>query len=255
MKIQQTIESIILALLVLVIYLFTINPLTKQYAIYALLASFIFLSFLYLVSLKKHHHMDWRINTKTLRILIFVFTTAILLWVGNTGWSLSPFFYLLYILGLALGFLFSTSAAFSFVIVLVAVLLPQIGTINAHFDYVTVLSLFLIVPLSYFLSHAFLKVKEKEKKILILEHEKKNFQDAVEEVLNNKVIKFAADLREPVNDVKQLALYVPKKQTERLLAENRKKIIASSEKALALITKFEEETTGQKFLKTPKRNK
>lgn len=255
MKIQKAIESIILALLVLVIYLFTINPLTKTYAIYALLISLVFFSLLYLVSLKRHHHLDWRIHERTLRILVFAFATAILLWVGNTGWAFSPFFYLLYILGLALGFLFNTSAAFSFVIVLVAVLLPQIGNINTHFDYVTVLSLFLIVPLSYFLSHAFLKVKEKEKKILILEHEKKNFQDTVEELLNNKVIKFAADLREPVNDVRQLALYVPKKQTEETLAENRKKIVASSEKALALIAEFEEDTTGRKLLKSPGKKK
>ncbi len=241
--------------MVLVIYLFTINPLTKPYAIYALILSLIFFSLLYLISLKRHHQLDWRIHGQTLRILVFAFATAILLWVGNTGWVFSPFFYLLYILGLSLGFLFSTSVTFSFVIVLIAVLLPQIGEVSTHFDYLTVFSLFLIVPLSYFLSHTFLKMKEKEKKILILEHEKNNFQDKVEELLNNKVIRFAAELREPVNDIRQLALYTPKSHSQKEIEANRKKIIASSERALSAISQFEEETTGRKLLKSPGKKK
>ncbi|GEM_PF-6863853 len=252
MKIQQLIEGVILALLTLVIYLFTINPVTKPYAIYALGLSLLLVLGVYLYSLRHANDHSYKMSPKLVKVLAFSFATAILLWVGTTGWYFSRFFYLLYLLGISLAFLFSTSAAFSFTLVLVAILLPSVGEINANFDVVTVVSLLLIVPLSYFLSRTYLKVKEKEKKILILEGENKFYSGKVEELLRNVVTRVSVDLREPLNDIKQLAYYSPKLTSTKKREEYRKRIIKSSEKALQILKGFEEETTGRKLLRNPK---
>lgn len=251
MKLQQLIEGIILALLTLVVYLFTINPVTKQYSIYALSVSLVLLVVFYVYSLRRVDDAAWRMHARIFKILAFTFTSAMLLWVGTTGWYFSKFFYLLYLLGISLAFLFSTSVAFSFILVLIAILLPQIGDINTNFDIVSVLSLLLIVPLAYFLSHTYLKVKEREKKILILENERKNLESKVDELLQNRITKISANLREPINDIKQLAYYIPKISTKKEKEEYRQRIIKSSEKALTLVRGFEEETTGRKLLNNP----
>lgn len=255
MKLQQILEGSILALLTLVVYLFTVNPLTKSYSLYALVACLGFSLILYLVSIRKGKKGEWRMHHQVLRILTFTFSTAILLWVGTTGWFLSPFFYLLYLLAISLAFLFSTSVAFSFILVIVAILLPTVGEIDPKFDLVTILSLLLTIPLAYFLSKTYLRVKEKEKKILILETEHKEYKTVVEEMLQNKVIRAAAELREPINDIRQLAYYAEHRYTKRDIEENTKKIIKLSEQALKLLNTFEEETTGEKFLKSPKSKK
>ncbi len=252
MKVQELIEGVILALLTLVIYLFTVNPVTNHYAIYALGISLVLLVGAYIFSIRHRSAHNYKMSSRIFKILAFSFTTAILLWVGTTGWYFSRFFYLLYLLGISLAFLFSTSAAFSFIIVLVAILLPNISDVNASFDIITVISLLLIVPLSYFLSRTYLKVKEKEKKILILETENKLYSGKVEELLRNVVTKVSVDLREPLNDIKQLAYYSPKLTTTKEREEYRKRIIKSSEKALQILKGFEEETTGRKLLRNPK---
>ncbi len=249
MRIQQLFEGIILALLTLVIYLFTINPLTREYSVYALVGCLLVASGVYVISLKKNDERHLLIHGKILKILIFTFVTAILLWVGNTGWVLSPFFYLLYIVGISLAFLFSTSVSFSFVLVLVAILLPNLSEVRSDFDIITVLSLLLIIPLSYFLSDTYLKVKEKEKKIIILEHERKTYKSKVEEMLENKITRIGAELREPINDIRQLALYYPQVETQKDKAEYRRRIVFSSQKAMDILEKFEKDTTGRRVKK------
>lgn len=97
-----------------------------------------------------------------------------------------------------------------------------------------------------------MKVKEKEKKILILETENKLYGGKVEELLRNVVTKVSVDLREPLNDIRQLAIYSPKLSTTKERDEYRKRIVKSSEKALQILKGFEEETTGRKLLRNPK---
>lgn len=247
---QKILEGLILALLTLVVYLFTINPLTKPYAIYALvlcLALLGIINFVFIKFVKKP--ADKLAEKNTFRILIFTITTAVLLWVGSTGWFLSPFFYLLYLLAISLGFLFSTSVSFSFILVLIGVLLPNIGSISSGLDLVSLLSLLLMVPLSYFLRREYLRRIEREKKILILQEEHKTFENKVEEILSNKVSKIATDLREPLNDIKQLAIYIQKTATKNE-KEKIKRVINSSEKALQKLKDFEEETTGKILVET-----
>lgn len=253
-KTQKIIEGVILALLTLVIYLFTINPMTKPYAVYVAVASLLLLGLVnfFLAHLKPKEFNKF-LEGRTEKILIFALFTAVLLWVGNTGWFLSPFFYLLYLLAISLAFLFSTSVSFSFIIVLIGVLLPNVGSVNSQFDLVSLLALFLMLPLSYFLRKEYLRRKEKEKKILILEEERKSTQNKVDEILSNKITKIAVDLREPINDIRLLALMVEKKATIQE-KENVKKILASSEKALKRLQTFEEETTGRMLVKSQRLN-
>ncbi|MDQ5900512.1 MAG: hypothetical protein QG600_90 [Patescibacteria group bacterium] len=252
MKIQKIIEGVILALLTLVVYLFTINPYTKPYSVYALIFCLALSAGLYFYSLRTMHKNHTRIQPQTIKLLLFTFATAILLWVGSTGWAVSPFFYMLFIVGISVAFLFSTSASFSFVLVLVAILLPNFEGVRGNFDIVTVLSLLLIIPLSYFLSHAYLKVKEKEKKILILEDESKNVRSKVDELLHNQITRMSAQLREPVNDIKQIALFYPQAKTKKDQEEYISRIAKSSEKALELLNSFEKQTTGRSVVHTKK---
>ncbi len=248
-KPQKIIESIILALLILVIYLFTTNSDTRVYALPFLLFGFLFVGGVYLFQIRFTKSQQVMVQTRTFKILIFAFVGAILLWVGNTGWFLSPFFYLLYLVAISLGFLFSNSVTLSFVLVLIAILLPQMGTVNTKIDFISIVSLLLIIPLTYFLRREYLVRVEKDKKILILEKGHKAIETKVEEILANRVTKLGAELREPINDIRQLALYAKKNKEY-----NRKEfeaIISSSEKALSQLKSFEENTTGRILVKTP----
>lgn len=249
-RMQNALENVILAMLVLVIYLFTINPLTKNYALFALIGCAIVLGgvVVYHWFTEKGTHYSFR-NSRTFKLLIFALVSAVLLWVSDTGWFFSPFFYLLYLVVISLGFLFSTSAAFSFVLVIFAILLPNMNTTNADISIITLSSLFLIIPLSYFLRLEYLHRVESEKKILILEQEHKQYKNTVDKVLSNKIVGYASTMREPLNDIRQMVLYAQQKPER--TKDVYKDILASSDKALHFLKEFEEISTGKKLVKTP----
>ena len=181
---------------------------------------------------------------------MLILISALLLWLGTNGWYLSPFFYVLYLLSLASALFLSPSVAFSFVLVLVAVLLPQINVLSPRLDAVSIFCLFLMIPFSYIISHMYLSLKEKEKKIIILESEGKQFDSPVEEMLDNKITKFVTDLRQPLSDIKQIAYYVPEMHSDSSVEEGRIRIIAASEEALQMVKTFEKESTGRTIVGT-----
>lgn len=250
-KLQEILEGVILALLVLVVYLFTVNPVTSRSALTVFAASFLFLGAIHLFQLREKRVSQAITETKTFKVIIFALVTGVLLWVGNTGWFLSPFFYLLYLLGISLAFLFSPSVSFSFILVLIGVLLPNMGTIESKISITSLASLLLIIPLSYFLRREYLRRVEKEKKILILETQHKAFANKVEEILSNKVTRVSADLREPLNDVRLLAMHGEKLQDKNHRARNDKKLILLAQTALKILKDFEEQTTGKILVKSP----
>jgi hypothetical protein len=117
-----------------------------------------------------------------------------------------------------------------------------------------VLSLLTTIPLSLYLRKEYLRLKQTEKKILVLEKEKEeSYQDIIQEVLANKVNNFSVDMRQPINDTKQLAFYIQKHHKNQELSESLNKIIFSSEEALKILSDFEAGTTGKKILATPKK--
>lgn len=249
--VQSFLEASILGLLVLVIYLFTINSDTRVYALPALVTILVLVCVVYVFHLRSINKKSEIHEKRTFRILIFAVVSAILLWVGTTGWFVSPFFFLLYLVAISLAFLFNTSVAFSFILVLVAILLPQIGGIKTKVDMVSLLSLLLIVPLSYYLRLEYLRRIEREKKILVLEKQHKAFKSMVDEILSNKVVNLGAKVREPINDIRQIALYA-KTHNSAVDEKDFDKIIISTSRAFDLLKNFEEETTGKLLMRTPK---
>lgn len=251
--VQSFLEGSILGLLALVIYLFTINDQTRTYALPILILCLSLIGVVYVFTLHEKSKQTEMHQKKTFQILIFACVSAILLWVGTTGWLVSPFFYLLYLVAVSLAFLFNTSVAVSFILVIVAILLPQIGGIHTNIDIFSLLSLLLIIPLSYFLRREYVVRIEREKKILVLEREHKAIETNVEKVLANKIVSLGAQMREPINDIRQIALYA-EKHAVMLDEKDFAKIVISTSRAFDLLNAFEESATGKKLLRTPKKN-
>ncbi len=88
-------------------------------------------------------------------------------------------------------------------------------------------------------------MKEDQKDILVLKRDGNKSSDSkVEELLANKVNNMSANLREDINDIKQLA-YASKVIREKdKLEKNNERIRISAEKALLLLNEFEQEVTG-----------
>lgn len=229
----------IIALVTPFIYIATIHPATRGYG------------FPFALALLALTLTSYLFRKQTYQVLIYSACFFVLTLIGVTGWYFSPFFNWIYLLAIAMSFLFTPIVSILFILVLVALFLPNVGSIDILLDVLVLTSLLLIIPLSYFLRRYYLKLKENEKKILILEAERKNFESTVEEVLANKVTKFAVELREPINDMRQLA-YVGKTAKKKSdLEKSMDKIIKLSERALNDLKVFEEGSTGKKLLKTP----
>ena len=182
-------------------------------------------------------------------LVIFV---CLMLWVGVTGWFFSPFFYILYLVAIVLAFMYSPFVTFAFTITLLGLFAPNIGSIDTTIDIITMLSLFSVVPLTYFLQKEYLRLKENEKKVLILDDEKRILKNKVDEVLLNKVIKFSAQLRQPVNDMRQLALVAQRHKDPSKVSKAFHQIIKLGEESLNRIEEFEEKVTGINLVHTKK---
>lgn len=182
----------------------------------------------------------------TYMLIIFV---AMLFWVGVTGWFFSPFFYLLYLLAIVLSFILSPFATLLFVITLVGLFSPNIGSIDITLDFITIMSLFSIVPITYFLQKEYLYLRQQEKKVLILEEETQDLRNKVDEVLRNRVIKFAVNVRQPVNDMKQMAIFAQSEGKEKVHTALQK-IAKLGDESLGLIEDFEVSVTGKKLVHT-----
>ena len=227
-----------IAILAPFVYILTIHPLTKVY-------SFWMVIFFFALSFSTYLFRRNNLNYFVVSVSLFV-----LFLVGMTGWYFSPFFNWLYLLAIAMSFLYDPEISAIFVLVLVGLFLPNIGAIDVMLDMLFIASLVFIIPLTYFLRREYLKLKENEKKILILEKERAHYKDKVEEVLSNKMIRFAVELREPINDIKQIAYFM--EENGHLDKEKNAKIIKLAERSINELKKFEEDTTGKKNVKTPK---
>lgn len=179
-------------------------------------------------------------------LIIFV---SVLLWIGVTGWFFSPFFYVLYLLAIMLSFIVSPFATLLFVITLVGLFAPNIGSIDVTLDFITVVSLFSIVPITYFLQKEYLYLRQQERKVLILEEETEVLKNKVDEVLRNRVIRFAVGVRQPVNDIKQMAL-LSLSDDKKKATSSFKKIAKLGDETLNLIEDFEVSVTGKKLVHT-----
>lgn len=145
--------------------------------------------------------------------------------------------------------MYAPSVSIGFIVTLVALFSFNIGEVDLAYDFLIILSLLTTIPVGLFLRKEYLKLKESHKEILVLKHDQEQYKNKLEEVLANTMNNFAVNLRQPLNDIKQLA-YLMEKAKGKNEDKDRERIIASSEEALRILKDFEEETTGKKLLTT-----
>jgi hypothetical protein len=174
----------------------------------------------------------------------------ILLLVGGTGWFLSPFFFLLYLLPVYLGFLYVPSVAFGFLAALLVIFAFSVGEVEASFDIMTLLSLLLDVPLVIYLRKKYLILKQTDKDILILEDGSGiKDTDTIASLLANRITNLGVTIRQPLSFIKQAATVLieedlsPKEATEYL-----KRIRATATESLKDIREFEGDTSANEVL-------
>lgn len=231
--------------LTVAIFGLTKNPFTGPFKLQMLLVSLLVLAFYWYFSRKKETTLGQS------RGFMYPLIACIVFLVAATGWFFSPFFFTLYLVGISLALMYTPVVSMAFVVTLVLLFSFNIGEVDLAYDFLVILSLLTTVPIGLLLRREYLRLKEAEKKILVLETEGKEFQGKIEEVLGNKVNNFAVNLRQPVNNIKQLAYRLKGKKTKEAFDKNSERIIASSEEALRMLKNFEEETTGKKLLSTP----
>lgn len=243
---SKTAQIILVVFLTLAIFIFTRYSFTSVFQLQALLLCFV-VAVVYGCSLKSK-----AVPVGTNRLFVFLIIATVLFLVGSTGWFLSPFFFSLYFLGMYLAFVFSTPVALAFFFTLVGIFSFHIGDVDVTYDFLVVLSLLGTVPLTVLVRREYMRLKQAEKEILILEKDKEHYKDKIEEVLANKITNFAVNLRQPINDVKQLAFRLESQRTKASKDTYEKRIITASEEALTLLKGFEEDVTGKRLLTTPK---
>lgn len=235
----------IVAALTLIVFFLTNNPFTSPFKLQLTLASLIaLLGYAYF---RRKEKEEFAKNQN----LYFFLTLFVLFLVAATGWFFSPFFFSLYLLAIFMAFVFSPITAALFVGLLAGLFSLNIGEVDLAYDFLVVLSFLVVIPITFYLREGYLRLKEAEKEVLVLEKEKREYQDTIEAVLANTINGFAVNLRQPLNNIKQLTHRLKEVKKENEVEKNRERIIASSEEALRILRKFEEETTGKKLLTTP----
>jgi hypothetical protein len=89
---------------------------------------------------------------------------------------------------------------------------------------------------------------------LILQEETQVLRNKVDEALHNRVIKFAVTLRQPVNDMKQMAMYAQTEGKDKIDTAL-KKIVKLGDQSLHIIEDFEVSVTGKKLVHTSNEKK
>lgn len=176
---------------------------------------------------------------------IYILTATVLLVVAATGWFFSPFFFTLYLLALVLAFEFEPAVGIGFIAILVGLFSLNVGEVDVAYDFLVILSLIAFIPLTLYLRREFLKLKEAEKEILVLRKTSSTPPSGiVEEILLNKIHNFSANLRQPINDIKQLTHHMVKHDARTEREKLQERVLSCSEEALRSLKKFEDETTG-----------
>lgn len=183
---------------------------------------------------------------------------TVLCLVGGTGWFLSPFFFLLYLLPIYLGFLYVPMVAFSFLAALLIIFAGSAGEVELAFDIMTLLSLLLVIPLVVYLRRKYLILRQTTKDILILEEDKSGIKDmdTISRLLANRVTNLGVTIRQPLTFIKQAATLIlqndldEKEQTKQIT-----RIRTTAAEALEHVRQFEGDTSANIVLTNQKRVK
>ncbi len=248
---HKTMGGITVAILTILVFLLTTLSATSSFvnSLFLLYVGIVLFGSLYFPIMRK--------NVRNRSVLIvyglFIFV-AVLFLVGVTGWFFSPFFYLLYLLAIILSFLLSPFSTLLFIMTLVGLFIPNIGSIDITLDFITIMSLFSVVPITFFLQKEYLYLRQQENQVLILQEETQVLRNKVDEALHNRIIKFAVTLRQPVNDMKQMAIFAQTEGKEKAQS-SLKKIAKLGEESLGIIEEFEVSVTGKKLVHTSNEKK
>lgn len=188
----------------------------------------------------KKEKLSWLRIAKSATLVMFVVTL-----VGATGWFLSPFFFLMYLTPLYLGFLFTPTVAFSFLAALFLIFSSSIGEVDIAYDVMTLISLLLVVPLVIFLRRKYLVIQQSQKDILILKSEGRILNmNTIGRLLANRITNLGVSLRQPLTHVEQAAAMLSDrkmKAKEELQFIDR--IYLTAKEALDVLKKFEGSTS------------
>ncbi len=186
--------------------------------------------------------LPWKLP-RNFFVLLWMFFIMTL--VGSSGWFFSPFFFTLYLAAIALGFIYVPSVAITFTVGLLLIFASSIGEVSPTADFLTLLSLLSVIPITIALRRTFLLVQQERKGILILESDERSVGGtALEAVLSNQVNKLAIILRQPVTYIRQgLALLKDNALTPEEYPEVIQRMSRAADEVFTLIKEFESEKT------------
>lgn len=247
MKLLSRLKSVApIILITLAIYLLTHTTIIAPFRLH--------LTFLMLITLIVYRFYKPSVESPLKpKILLYMIIACILFLVSATGWFFSPFFFTLYLSAIFLSFVFPPAVFSAYIITLTLLFSFNIGEVDLAYDFLVILSLLTTIPLSLFLRKEYLRLKQNEKDILILQKERESYHSKVEELLSNKITSFAANLRQPINDIKQYAYHLEDVKSKKEAATHRDRIIASAEEAIRTVNTFEADATGKNILSNPKK--
>ncbi len=184
------------------------------------------------------------------RVFFGIVIFMLLILVQNTGWFFSPLLFLLYLATLVTVLLYSFWAGAFFLGSLTVLFFSYIDQSTPWYDYVRIASFFTALPLSVVFSAEFLRLKESDKKILILQKETVGYKGELERLKRNRLIWNDVLLRQSLATARNFALYwdgnssgLPPK-----LQRDLKRMGKKLDEALENIKKFEEKTVDETYL-------
>ena len=184
-------------------------------------------------------------------LTVLLWTLVVLLLVGATGWFFSPFFFALYLLGIALGFVYTVGVAVAFTLALITLFAFSIGEVDPTYESLILLSLLSVIPITMGLRRSFLVVQQEKKGILILEPDERSPSGitSLDVILRNQVNRVGVLLRQPLTYVKQgLALLAEGKLNDPEYRETIPRMRKAIEDSLTMVKEFESGTTRNVLL-------
>ncbi len=240
--------SVLFFLLPLLVFAWTSIPLLAPYTLFL---SLVFLLVAIGVGLATQGNMGPRMMS--VRSVLMVMT--VLLVVGATNWFFSPFFFLLYLVPLYLGFVRSTMVSFSFLVALLLMFSASVGEVDITYDFLILLSLLSVVPLVIFLRKRYLVIRQSKKDILILEKSPGGRRvDTISHLLSNRVTNLGVTIRQPITYIKQTAGLILEAETDsEEITKYVKRIRMAAVEAIELVKSFEDDTSANVVLRTKKK--
>jgi len=229
---RKYIHGLGLILLTFLIFLLSVFPTTKSFLYIFLYGSIVLLSVQ--IILQKYSS----------ELFIYSLFALILFVVSLTGWFISPLFYLLYFGVIIMSFLYDPLISVLYIVVLSLIYIPNISTIDIKWDILHFISFFLVIPFTYFLRNEYVRLRENEKKILVLEKKHLISASVLEQLSNNKIFDITLAVREKINDVAQYSYLLNKTQDTEKAKKYRAKIQSLTKEALQIISEFEQKSTG-----------